>query len=52
MAFEALTQEQIGMLKGEKGETGPAPDMSDYYTRAQTDEAIAAAVTAALNTEV
>ena len=38
--------------QGEKGETGPAPDMSDYYTRAQTDEAIAAAVTAALNTEV
>ena len=31
---------------------GPAPDMSDYYTRAERDEAIAAAVTVALNTEV
>lgn len=52
VAFEALTPEQIEMLKGEKGETGPAPDMSDYYTRAQTDSAIAAAITTALNTEV
>ena len=52
VAFEALTPQQIEMLKGEKGDPGPAPDMSDYYTRAQTDEAIAAAVTVALNTEV
>ncbi len=52
VAFETLTPQQIETLKGEKGDPGPAPDMSDYYTRAQTDEAIAAAVTVALNTEV
>lgn len=61
VAFEELTPEQIEMLRGpqgekgepgEKGDPGPAPDMSDYYTRAQTDSAIAAAITTALNTEV
>lgn len=56
VAFEALTQEQIEMLRGEEGPPGPAPDMSSYYTRAETDgaisQAIAAAVTGALNREV
>ncbi len=38
--------------QGPQGEPGSAPDMSLFYTKAETDAAIAAAVTAALNTEV
>jgi|GEM_PF-2387758 len=65
VAFEELTPEQIEMLRGpqgekgepgEKGDTGPAPDMSGYYTKSETDgaisQAIAGAITTALNTEV
>lgn len=52
MAEEKVFLGNIRGPQGPQGEPGVAPDMSNYYTRSQTDAAIAAAVTAALNTEV
>lgn len=58
VSFDQLTPEQIEMLKGPKGDTGeqgppgPAADLSNYYTKQETDSAISNAVVSALNTEV
>lgn len=58
VSFDQLTPEQIEMLKGPKGDTGeqgppgPAADLSNYYTKQETDLAISNAVVSALNTEV
>ena len=58
VSFDQLTPEQIEMLKGPKGDTGeqgppgPAADLSNYYTKQETDSAILNAVVSALNTEV
>ena len=47
---------EIPAIKGDRGDPGPLPDMTAYYTAVQTDEAIGAAIesaiTKALNTEV
>ena len=39
--YEDFTKEQLAELKGEDGKDGETPDMSAYYTKAETDKSIA-----------